>query len=52
MRAVVVQKNPYRRAEGPKVAFLGEAVTVSGATAGRRGYLESAPPAPRRPDGR
>lgn len=51
-RAVVVQKNPYRRAEGPKVAFLGDAVTVSGATAGRRGYLESAPPAPRRPDGR
>jgi len=62
-RAVVVQKSPYRRVEGPAVAFDDRAISVTSTSPTRRGYLESElppspsapptpPPSPRIPDGR
>ncbi|MCI4397660.1 MAG: hypothetical protein JHC34_02365 [Acidobacteria bacterium] len=51
-RAVLVQKNPYRRAEGALVIFGEKSMSVHQGTSAARGVLEASVPKEKRPDGR
>ncbi len=51
-RAVLVQKKPYRRAEGALVLFGENSLSVQQGASSARGVLEASVPKEKRPDGR